>query len=103
MGEPITPKLLMQQGVKNCEGGLFTLGDIENLLDEERRDALLESIEKKFQEEGQVIDIGGVVNMLSLADAAEEGELDIVKVRLEYGVNPNSCTSCYYHHSAIIG
>lgn len=102
MGEPITPKLLMQQGVKNCEGGLFTLGDIENLLDEERRDALLESIEKKFQEEGQVIDSGGVVNMLSLADAAEEGELDIVKVRLEHGVNPNSCTSCYYHHSAII-
>jgi ankyrin repeat protein len=56
----------------------------------------------KFQTQGKIVYDNGIVNLVPLADAAQNGFLDVVQVRLLAGVNPNETTSARFSGSPAI-
>ncbi|PIS00959.1 MAG: hypothetical protein COT84_04875 [Chlamydiae bacterium CG10_big_fil_rev_8_21_14_0_10_35_9] len=95
-GVPITREMLLQQGFQGVEGAIFTENDISHIEDEEKRTTIQRHLDIKFQAQGKIVYDNGIVNLVPLADAAKNGFLDVVQVRLSTGVNPNQTTSARF-------
>ena len=91
-GKPITRKHLEKINVTGIEHAIVTREDLENLEDLERRNALKERLEVAQQSQGKIESDEGIINLVPLAYAAESGDVETVKIRLEKTNDPNQKT-----------
>lgn len=92
-GEPVTREKLIEMGLKlgftGAEKAIISETDLLQLKDESRKAKLLDRLENKFTEQGKMISKDGIVNLVPLDQAASRGNNDLVKLRLNAGVDPN--------------
>lgn len=92
-GEPITREKLVEIGLKTgfegIENAIVSAADLLQLKDESRRAKLLDRLENKFREQGELVSKEGIINLVPIAEVASRGNYGEVKLRLDAGVDPN--------------
>lgn len=90
-GKPVTREMLREAGLKGWDKALVTLNDLYKLNDTEpqRMMELLDRVETSIHKNGNCMEGSGIINLVSLWQSAQLGNLNAVNARLAAGINPN--------------
>jgi ankyrin repeat protein len=88
-GKPATAEMLKKHGCKGVENALFTIADLEKIDDENREKDILNQLQVMFEQRGELIEDGGIINLLPLDVAVNENDLNAIDARLKADANPN--------------
>lgn len=91
--QPINRKMLIEQCLKGSDQALITFEDLNHMKDKQRQSGLLARLDSMVKLQGEIVSEEGIYNLVSLADAAQQGDEAVVRVRLAAGMNPNQITT----------
>lgn len=94
-GEPLTRDNTPFEGIEQV---LYTIDEIKSLDEEDRREVLLDRIQKEYARiSTKEMSESKPLNFVTLSDATRYGFVEIVSERLQAGINPNQNVKRYEH------
>ncbi len=86
-GKPISKEDVKKAGIKGADYALYSLEDLNDIFGE-RKNRLIARLQKAFHSQGKLI-IDGLVNLIPIDVAAENGDAAAIEARLAAKVDPN--------------